>query len=789
MLQYYLRVATRTLRRKKTYGLTSIVGLAVGMASCLLILFFVLDELSFDQYHSRKDRIYRLATEVHNSTYGGIAKVNGPWGPAAQEEIAGIEHVTRFVICGRLLMGQNDKRFYESNGFYADSTVFKVFSFDLLAGNAESALSGQGNIVITKTLAEKYFGNENALGQTLRINNEEDYKVTGIMNDVPSNSHFTFDFLISMASHRHPQRDSWIQWNQFYTYFLLREGTDPKAVAENIKPILRKNMEAETADNYSPFLQPLTDIHLYSHLFREITPNSDVNYIYIFSSIALLILLISCANFVNMATAQASTRAKEIGVRKVNGAIRKQLIIQFLLEATLICLAALCLAHIFTLLTLPVLNDVTGKNIRIDYLANPIVLISIIGFTLFTALLAGSYPSFYQAALKPIQVLKGKWSPGGSTNLRKTLVVIQFGISSVLVIASVLILQQLHYIQNKSLGFDPQQIITIPIQHDILRMNYETVKRELFTHPGVMNVSLSGNLPGGGDWGIPSIPEGFTAENAPPMRVMAVDHSFIETFGMKVVSGRAFSDKYSTDTATYLINEEAARQLQWSDPLNKSIGMPAIQRSPEKVVGVIQDFHFRSLHEKIGPILFFIPPRSWYSLYSIKIDARQTEDVLKFIEKKWSIFDPDHPFTYNFFDEAYSSLHQQETRLARIVGYFTAVGIFLACLGLYSLASYTTEQRTKEIGIRKVVGASTAQIVTLLSKQYLALVLIGFFIAIPLAWWVLQSWLESFAYHVEFSPLLIFACGLTSLLIALLTVGYRAVNAATVNPVESLKNE
>ena len=377
----------------------------------------------------------------------------------------------------------------------------------------------------------------------------------------------------------------------------------------------------------------------------------------------------------------------------------------------------------------------------------------------------------------------------GSANLRKGLVVFQFGLSSVLVIASVIILQQLHFIQNKPLGFDAQQVITIPIQADALRTNYETVKKELLDHPGVLSVSLSGNLPGGSDWGIPSIPEGFTSENAPSLRVMAVDHEFIKTFGMEIIAGRNFSEEFSSDTATYLINEEAARQLGWTDPLSKTISMPAVARPQAPVVGVIKDFHFRSLHESIGGILFFIPPRTWYSLYSIKIDTRQTENTLKFIEQKWATFDPAHPFTFNFFDVAYNNLYQRETRLAQIVGYFTGIGIFLACLGLYSLASFTAGQRTKEIGIRKVIGASTGEIVFMLSKQFLLLVAIGFILAVPAAWWALKQWLQSFAYHVDFNILILCACGLLSMVIALMTVSYRAYRAAGANPVHSLRSE
>jgi putative ABC transport system permease protein len=789
MILHYLRVALRSLWRKKAYSLTTLTGLSLGMASCLLIFAFVVDELSFDQYHTRKEKIYRLATEVQGSSYGGIAKVNGPWGPAAQQEIPDIEAMTRFVMTGQLLIGREDQRFYETGGFYADSATFNIFDYQWIHGDPQTALDLPNTMVVTRSFAKRYFANDDAFGQTLRIDNQRDFRITGVIEDVPANSHFTFTYLLSMASLEHPQRDHWVQWNQFYTYFLLRDNADPQQVAKKIKPILEKNIEPEIARSYVPFLQPLTSIHLYSHLHREIVPNSDVTYIYTFSCIALLILAISCANFVNITTAQASVRAKEIGVRKVNGAVRKQLIVQFMTEILLICCLSLIIAEALTVLMLPLLNELTGKALHVNILAQPLFVTGILAVAFLTAILAGGYPALYQASLKPMQVLKGRWTPSGSTTLRKGLVVFQFALSSILVIASLIITQQLNFVQNKPLGFDPQQIITLPIQNNYLRSNYETVKSELLKHPGVLSVSLSGNLPGGSDWGIPSIPEGFTSENTPSMRVMAVDQEFVKTYGMSIASGRDFSRDFASDTATYLINEEAARQLGWSNPLTKTISMPAIGRLNGDVVGVVKDFHFRSMHEKIGPLLFFIPLREWHSLYSIKIDARQSEEVLSYIEKQWAAFDSDHPFTFNFFDTSYNALYQREQRLAEIVGYFTAIGIFLACLGLFSLASYTTEQRTKEIGIRKVIGASVIQIVTMLSRQYLILVLIGFTLAVPVAWYVLGEWLKSFAYHVEFSALLILACGLLSATIAMLTVGYKAWKAAGANPVESLRNE
>jgi putative ABC transport system permease protein len=731
MIHHYLKIALRSLLRKKAYLISTLAGLSLGLTSCLLILLFVIDELSFDQYHSNKERIYRLATAVEGSEFEGIAKVNGPWGAAAEREIPEVEAMVRFVMTGQLLIENEKGKFYEPNGFYADSSLFKIFSFVLLKGDPSSALSGLNHIVVTRSFAKKYFGEETALGETVRVNGTTDYLVTGVLEDIPSASHFTFDYLLSMPSLQNTQRDSWVQWNQYYTYLLLKPGTIPASVATKIKRILEKNMDAETAKRYTPFLQPLTDIHLHSRLHREITPNSDVMYLYIFSSIALLILAISTANFVNMTTAQASVRAKEIGVRKVNGAARKQLVTQFMTEIVLLCLVSYLIAQVHTLAALPVLNELTSRHIQPDEVFKPVFIFPMVGITLFTSLLAGGYPAVYQASLKPADVLKGRWTASGNISLRKTLVVFQFSLSSTLVIASVIIFQQMRFIQSTPLGFDPEQIITLPIQSDILRSSVETVKDELLKHPGVLNVSLSGNLPGGSDWGIPTLPEGFTDDNTPAIRVMAVDHQFLKTYGIVIASGRDFSADLASDTAAYLINEEAAKQLGWSDPLSKTFSMPVVGRAPAPVVGVVKDFHFRSMREKIGPLLFFIPPREWYSVYSIKIDARKSKETLEFIEKQWARFDPEHPFTFTFFDEGYNALYQQEGRLARIVGYFTGIGVFLACLGLYSLASYTTEQRRKEIGIRKAIGATSRQIIGLLSKQYLLLVMLGFAIALP----------------------------------------------------------
>jgi putative ABC transport system permease protein len=782
-----LKLAFRSILRKKGYSLTSIIGMAVGITCCLVITLFVLDELSYDQYHEKKDRIYRLVTTSGHSG-NSHAKIAGRWGLAAKEGIPEVEDITRIVPAGQMLFKKDDKLFYETLGRYADSTTFNVFSYPLIEGNSKTALTAPNSVVLTKSLNQKCFGNESGIGQSITINNEE-FLVTGIMEDVPLNSHFMFTYLLSMSSYKHPDKDDWLRWNQYYTYLLVRNESSIEEIPSKMSAILLKNLGADYSNNYTPFLQPLTSIHLHSHLFREMNPNSDVTYIYVFSSIAILILFISAANFINLTTAQASTRAKEIGVRKVSGAYRKQLIYQFLTEASVIGLISLIFSQLLTYATLPLVNNLTGKHLKVDYIHQPAALFIIVGVALFISILAGSYPAFYLSSLKPSLVIKGKWSPGGKNILRKSLVTFQFALSSLLVIAAIIIQQQIHFIETRSLGFDPEQILTVPIQTDYLKTNHETVRRELESIPGVLSVSISGNQPGGSDWGIPSLAEGFTDENMPTLRVMAIDAGFLETFGMEILSGRSFDDERATDSAAYLINEEAARQLGWTDPINKTISMTAVDRKAGPVIGVVKDFHFRSMHEKIGPMVFYMPPVNWYTQYSIKIDASGTQQIIKSIEQKWILLDPDRPFAFSFFDEGYDQLYQQESRLGQIVNYFTLIGVFLACLGLYSLASLTTEQRTKEIGIRKVVGASARQIVVMLSRQYLLLVMLGFMLALPFSIYLLNKWLQTFAYRENINVMLIALGCMTSISVAIVTVVYKSLLAARANPVKSLRTE
>ncbi len=789
MIASYLKIALRNLLRYRGYSVISISGLALGLACCMAICMYIQDELSYDTYHHKKDRIYRLATEVTGSSFGGIAKVHGPWGPTAQARLPEVENMTRFVFARQTLFARNDLRLYENDGLITDSTVFEIFDFKLLDGNPKTALVRPDGIVLTRTLAQKYFGNESAIGKTLTLNNEQEVVVTAVLEDVPSNSHFTFTYLLPMSGYHHPQKESWIEWNQFYTYLLLKENANPIAVANKFKDLLPTYLDADRAASYIPMLQLLPTIHLGSNLFREMEANSDITYLYIFGAIGSLILIISAINFINLTTARALSRMKEVAIRKTSGAIRSQLIIQYLSESIVISYISLIAATVLLFIFLPSFSELVNKKIELSINGS----LSFLGLafvaTTLVGLISGSYPALYLARQKPSEVLKGKTKTSGSSYARKALVIVQFGISAFLVISAAIIFQQLNFIQAKKLGFNPSELITIPIQGNDLRERSETVKSELLNDPGIESVSVSGGQPGGNDWGIPLVIEGMEPEQVPPIRVLAVDQDFVKTFQMQIKEGRDFSKDIASDSTTYIVNEEAANQLGWVNPTSQRISMPAIGRPVAPVIGVIKDFHFRSLKEKIGPVVLFIPPSSWSSYYTIRLKSDRMESALKTVEKTWAKFDPAHPLTYTFFDATYGKLYDAEKRLSKLVGYFTVIAIFIASLGLFSLAAFMTEQRTKEIGIRKVMGASVHSITLMLTRDLVLLVIVGFLLAIPAGYYIMQDWLRSFAYRIEVSPVLFLTTAVGTLMIAVVTVSFKVIKAGMSNPVDSLRVE
>ncbi len=789
MIRHYLKTALRNLLRHKGYTAINILGLSVGLACCLLIGLYVQNELSYDRYHEKADRIYRLANHIAGASFeNGIAKVSGPWGPEARAEIPEVEAACRFIFVGEALLEKGGERYYEPNGLFADPSVFEVFSWPLLEGRPEEALREPRTLVLTRPFAEKYFGDESPLGKTLTVNQDAEYRITGVVEAPPANSHFTFDFLLSMASFQHPDLNSWALLNQYYTYLLLRPGADPGKVAEKMDILLARHLDEETAEAYTPFLQPISSIHLKSKLHREMSVNSDWSYIYIFGSVALFILFIACLNFVNLATARAMQRAREVGVRKASGANRGELILQFLGESVLVTLLAALIGLGLAGLILPYISEFLELNLALNWREDFGFFIGFAVLALLVGLLSGSYPAVVLSAYRPAAVLKGKLSAAGNPFLRKVLISSQFVVSIFLIIATLAAGAQLRYIQNKSLGFNKEQILILPIRSTPGPERVKAFRDELRRLPGVIGVSASANRPGGSDFGVPYEAVGLPADRQPAMRCLVADENFLDTYQMEMAAGRGFSAELPTDSSAYLINETAARQLGWENPAGQQLAMPAIGRGPGPIIGVVRDFHFRSFHEPITPLFFFIQP-AWFSQYSLRLEAENLEHTLGLIREKWQAFEPDYPFSYSFFDESFDSLHRAEQRTAALIRWFAVIAILLTCLGIFGLASFTTARRTREIGIRKVMGATAGRIFGLLAWNFVALVLAAFAVAILPAWWAARRWLGSFAFHADLQWWHFLLAGALAMGIALISVSWQSLRAAMGNPAEALRYE
>lgn len=788
MLRNNLKLAFRLLIKNRAYSLISVSGIALGLACCLLIGLYIQHELSYDRYHVNKKRLYRLVNHVSGASYtNGIAKVSGPWGPEAEISIPEVEKICRFVFFGQSLFQKGEQQAYERNGFFADSSALTMFSWPLKEGDPRSALTEPNTIVLTQAMAERYFGEENPIGQTITVDRQTEYRITGLLEDIPQNSHFTFEFLASMTSYSHPDMHDWVRWNQFYTYFLLQAGASTEEVANKMDQLLAQHLEEDVSEAYTPFLQPLSSIHLYSKLHREMAANSDVNYIFIFGLIALMILVIACLNVINLATARAAQRAKEIGVRKVNGASRRSLALQFLNESFLMTVIAVIPAVAIAELMIKPLNTFLGLRLSFDWMNNYLLLGGVLLLILLIGLLSGGYPAFVLSSFQPQRVIKGQSVSLGQTFLRKGLTIFQFSAAIFLLIGTLVVGGQLKYIQDKNLGFNKEQLLVIPLQAET-RSKIPAIKEELAQIPGVIRVSASANRPGGSDFGVPYQAVGLAENEQPAMRCLVVDHDFLDTYEMEIADGRGFQKEMALDSSAYLINEAAARQLGWENPVGRQLAMPAIGREAAPIIGVVKDFHFRSMHDPISPLYFFIQP-DWFSQISIRMDGEKTQETLAAIENQWRRFEPAFPFRYSFFDQTYDNLYRSESRVGVMMRWFTILAILITCLGLFGLATFITERRTKEIGIRKILGASAPAILGLLSKDVLKLVLLSLIIAAPLAWLAANRWLEAYAYRSAIKWWYFVIAGALAILIAFFTISYQSIRAALANPVESLRYE
>jgi len=806
MLKNYFKIALRTLQKYKGYTLINVFGLAIGMASAILIMLYVQDELSYDQHHQKKDRIYRVTFQgkIRSSEIKSALSSN-PMGPVMRDEYPAIEEMTRFRATQKSVIRIGDRKYIEDNLYFADSSVFNVFTMPYIHGSPDQALSEPNKVVLTESIAKKYFGDTSPIGKTIQwVNGEIELEVTGVIEDCPEASHFRYDLLVSYLSSGQYENDMWLSTN-VYTYLLLQdgysasqmEGQFPAMVKKYVAPQIQEIFGAswdqfnESGYLWSYHLQPLTDIYLHSDLDSEIGKTGSINNVYFFSVIAFFLILIAAINFMNLATAKSANRAKEVGVKKVNGSSRKQLIFQFIAEAMLITFLGLLLSIVLVELAMPFFNNLADKSLEIDYLSNPIFLLVLLGIGILVGLMAGSYPAFYLSAFNPVAVLKGKLS-GGSKNsrLRGTLVVFQFIITIVLVVSTIVVGRQMQYINQKDLGFNKKHVMVINRVSE-LGTEHDAFRQQLLSHPNILNASYSRNVPGGMTSSTAFYPEGSSPQQSMVIDFSATDPHYDETFGIKMSEGRFFSEDYATDSLGILINEAAKRKFGFDKAVGKNVILMQGGEGEDiefRVVGVMKNFNFRSLHHEIQPLIFYyINDR--YSHLSIQMRPGQVQETIEFIRSKWDKFVTATPLDYSFLENDWEAKYRQEQKVGTLFRAFSLLAIVVSCLGLFGLASFMAAQRTKEIGVRKVFGASVPQILHLLSKEILILIGVATAIGWPLSYYFMNNWLQDFAYRTEISWFIfILASGIT-LLVALLTVSYRAFRAAVVNPAESLKDE
>ncbi|OQP39910.1 cell division protein FtsX [Niastella yeongjuensis] len=807
MLRNYIKIALRNLWKSKGFSAINIIGLAIGLATCLLIMLFVIDELSYDRYNKKADRIYRVDGDIK---FGGnhfiLAVAPDPMGSTLKKDYPQVEQYVRFRDNGGLLLKKGNENVQEDKVIYADSTLFDVFTLPLLDGDPQTALQTPNSLVITATTARKYFNTTQAVGRTLLVNNRDNYKITGVIKDIPAQSHFTYDFFVSMSTLEESRRNNWVS-NNFNTYVVLKEGSDPKKlevqfdalIDKYVGPAVKQIMSIDMAEfkksgNYEKqYLTPLTSIHLYSDKTGELAPNSSIQYVYIFSAIAFFILLIACVNFMNLSTARSANRAREVGVRKVLGSLKANLVKQFLTESILISCIALVLALALTFIMLPTFNHLAAKEIKLNLLATPWLLPILLAMVLVTGLLAGSYPAFYLSSFKPIQVIKGKLAAGFKTSwLRSGLVVFQFSISIILIIATIVIYKQLNFIQSHKTGFNREQVLVL---HSTLPLGSKakTFREEVVKISGVENATMTGYLPTNGwrnDNPVFADPT-LDQKKAVSMQTWDVDDQYLATLGMELTTGRNFSREFLTDSSAIIINEAAAKMYGFTDPIGKNlyylrdIGNKNV--SVLHVIGIVKDFNFTSFRQQVRPLALLLGENAGNT--AIRINSTNIPHLVAQIENLYNKMAPGEPFNYTFMDEDFNNLYRTEQRMGIIAISFSALAILIACLGLFGLAAYAAEQRTKEIGIRKVLGATVSNITTMLSKDFLKLVIVSAVIAFPLAWWFMHSWLQDFAYRTTISWWVFIMAGVAAALIAVFTVSFQTIRAALMNPVKSLRNE
>ena len=819
LLGNYFKIGLRKIRRQTVYSLINIIGLAVGLACCAVIILYVANELSYDSYHPDSERIYRISNHTINPVGDfRAATTPAPLAPELKALFPQVEQAVRiippFENSDNVLVVRENRRFFENRVFFADPEIFQVFHIPFLQGSPKGALGEPNTVVMTKGMAEKYFPGEAALGQTLQIEIDydlgpanvklEEYKVTGVIENAPANTHFKYDMLLGKSTINRflPNFDTdWMHWPAKYTYVKLMAQADAddferriQATAATVSGAYQEMMNRQLK-LYELFLEPIGRIHMHSQVMRQLEAPGNWYYLYIYSMVAFLILLIGCMNFVNLSAALSTTRTQEVGLRRVVGAQTRQLVNQFLGESFLVTLMAFAVAFgLMRLLFIP-FNQMAGTELSLAGLRQPIVLVSLLGLLVFVSIVSGSYPAFILTAFKPAAVLQGKSvTKSRGTVIQKVLVVGQFAISIFLVICTLTVFKQLDFMRGRSLGFDIDQklLLRVKSNRNHLMRDYEQIKLDFMRHPSIRGATVSSAVPGdGGQSGYYLTTTSNNYQNAPRVIVITQDYDFVPEYGIQIVAGRAFDRNLGNDEAeSYLINLAAVEMLGFATP-EEALGQSyeaSYHRNTKRIVGVIDNFHYRGMREVVEPMMFDIE-NSLFSTITLSIRTENMQDMMRHVEQTWEGHFPGVPFEYAFLDENFDRVYRYEAEMGRLLGIITSLGFVIACLGLFGLASFVVRYRTKEIGIRKVLGASTADIVTMLSKRFVWLILAAIVIASPLAFYAMNTWLQDFAYRVKLTGVVFVVAAAGALAIALATVSLQGMRAAAANPVNSLRDE
>jgi putative ABC transport system permease protein len=809
MIRNYLKIAYRNLIKYKFISFINLFGLTIGLTCCLLILSYILNELSYDRYNKNADNIYRVTRSFNNQD--GVVSLNlstisPPFGYYLPTDFPEIQKMTRLLDNGITPLRYKEKLFNEKNVFFGDENLFDVFTIKVLRGNAKTALRDPFSIMLTEETARKYFGDEDPMDKSIRYNNQLELKVTGIYEALPSNSHLHPGTIVSFNTLKdsvvYGESNLRTNWgnNSFFTYLLMPPHYNINNMLSRFPEFVDKRMTGEEYIGKQPSkftklgLQKLTDIHLYSHTDYEAEPNGDMGRVYIFSAIAFFILLIASINYMNLSTARSVLRAREIGMRKVIGASRKELILQFISESVLITWISIFVAAGLLYFATSWLNKVTGQQVSLNILMKWQIITPLIIAPFLIGIISGIYPAIFMSSFQPIKTLKGFYKAGGnSISFRKILVITQFAISIILIITTAIVFQQLQYLQKKSLGFNRDHIVIIPY-NSALNEKFDSFRDELLSNSDIKDITRTSRIPTGrllDNMGASTLSGDSMAPSKTDIKYVSIDYDFIPAYEIKIVAGRNFSKDFGTDTAGFILNESSVKALGWKSA-EYAIGRD-FQYGGTKghVIGVIRDFHFESMHQSIVPlVLVMFPPSSpYFNNLSVKFSGTNTVKSLSHIENTWKKFLPEIPYEYSFLDENFDKLYEAEQIQGNIFTAFSCIAILIACLGLFGLSAFTISQRVKEIGVRKVLGADVSGIVALLSKEFLILVLVAALIAFPIAWYSMHNWLKDFAYRVDIKWWVFLVAGFTALTIALITVSFQAIKAAMANPVKVLRSE